>query len=84
MTNKSYLFLVVIIAIISLVLQTPFILSDPDIHISGSRGVNTDEGLYTCQVRNFINHKDLTLKKTDNFVKAPLFEAILFIPFKIF
>lgn len=65
-------------------MHIPFLLSDPDLHISDSRDANTDEGLNTCQIRNFVNHDDLTFSKSDNFVKTPLFGAILFIPFKIF
>ncbi len=65
-------------------MQIPFLTSDPDVNISESRGANTDEGLNTCQIRNLVNHNDLTLDKSDNFVKTPLFGMILFLPIKIF
>jgi hypothetical protein len=62
-----------------------FLSADPDIRISHqSRGPYTDEGLNTCQVRNFINHGRFDLLECDNFLKTPLFSAYLFIPFKIF
>ncbi len=82
--SKYYFFIILAIGILTLALQRPFLLADPDVNLSGSRGANTDEGLNTCQIRNFINHKDLTFKKSDNFIKTPLFSAVLFIPFKIF
>lgn len=67
-----------------ILLTVPFVLADPDIDISTSRDANTDEGLNSCQIRNFVNHQELTLNKSDNFVKTPLFGGILFIPLKIF
>lgn len=70
--------------ILTISMQIPFLTSDPDSNLSESRGANTDEGLNTCQIRNFVNHNDLTLDKSDNFVKTPLFGAILFLPIKIF
>jgi hypothetical protein len=83
MPSKSF-FIILAIGIITFILHSPFLLSNPDVNISASRGANTDEGLYTCQIRNFINHNDLTLNKSDGFIKTPLFGAVLFIPFKIF
>lgn len=82
--KKFYLFLVLLIGVITISMQIPFLLSDPDINISESTDANTDEGLNTCQIRNFVNHGDLTFNKSDNFVKTPLFGAILFLPFKAF
>ena len=81
---RNILFLVLAIGIVMFSLTAPFLLADPDIDISSSRDANTDEGLNTCQIRNFVNHNDLTLQKSDNFVKTPLFGGILFIPLKIF
>ncbi len=81
---RNNLFLILIIGFVFLLLTFPFMFADPDIDISSSRDANTDEGLNTCQIRNFVNHNDLTLDKSDNFVKTPLFGATLFIPLKIF
>ena len=71
--GRNILFLVLAIGIVMFSLTVPFLLADPDIDISSSRDANTDEGLNTCQIRNFVNHNDLTLQKSDNFVKTPLF-----------
>lgn len=76
--------LALILGIIPIALQFPFLFSDPDINISTSRGANIDEGLYTCQVRNFVNHGDLTFDKGDCVVKNPLYSALLIPPFEIF
>ena len=65
-------------------LQIPFIKADPDIQISWSRGANTDEGLHASQIRNFINHGNLGLQESDNFIKTPLFGAFLFAPIALF
>jgi hypothetical protein len=65
-------------------LHLPFISADPDQNISDSRGPNTDEGLNTFQIRNYINHGDLTFEKSDNFIKTPLFGVMLFFPFQLF
>ena len=64
--------------------QLNFIYSDPDLNISYSRGPWSDEGLNTCQIRNFIHSNDLTLSKSDNFVKTPMFGSILYLPYKLF
>ncbi len=72
------------IAVLMLSTQVPFFEADPDRYISGSRGANTDEGLNSCQIRNFIHHGDITMSKSDNLVKTPLFSALLFVPFKVF
>jgi hypothetical protein len=73
-----------IISLVVIALHLPFIQADPDYYISGSRGANTDEGLYTGQIRNLIHHKDLTLKKSDSLIKTPLFSAIQYLPLRIF
>ncbi len=65
-------------------LQVPFLHSDPDIRLSSSRDAFTDEGLNTCQLRNYVNHAQLDFKECDNLVKTPLFNLLLFLPLKIF
>lgn len=65
-------------------LQIPFIKADPDIQISWSRGANTDEGLHASQIRNFLNHGNLGLQESDNFIKTPLFGVYLFAPIALF
>lgn len=64
-----------------LLLHLPFMLADPDTEVSLlSRGPWTDEGLNTVQVRNFVNHGDLSVSECDNLIKTPIFGAIL-VPF---
>ncbi|MFH0759198.1 MAG: hypothetical protein V2B15_18060 [Bacteroidota bacterium] len=84
--NQKSLFLVIVIlsGLLLVLLHGPFLHADPDYHVSGSRGANTDEGLNSFQIRNYVNHHDLTFRKSDNFVKTPLFGAFLFVPFRIF
>lgn len=73
-----------LLSLIYFSLQVPFIKADPDRQISWSRGANTDEGLHTSQIRNFINHGNLGLQESDNFIKTPLFGAYLFAPIALF
>jgi hypothetical protein len=62
-------------------LHLPFIQADPDGLLAwGSRGAYTDEGLYTSQVRNYVNQGSFDINETDGFAKAPLFSAYL-LPF---
>jgi hypothetical protein len=82
--KRSHVLFIIALGIIAIVMQLPFVSADPDMNISTSRDASTDEGLNTCQIRNFVNHGDLTLNKSDNFVKTPMFGAVLFFPFKIF
>jgi hypothetical protein len=84
MRSRYKFLLVLVIGIVYASLQFPFVSADPDLNIAENRDANTDEGLNTCQIRNYVNHKDLTLTKSDNFIKAPLFGGLLFIPFKLF
>ncbi len=85
MILKRYKFLLIfLMGIMAIAIQVPFLQADPDMVISESRDANTDEGQYTNQIRNYINHNDLSLKKSDVLVKTPILSAILFIPFKIF
>jgi len=67
-----------------LILQIPFLQADPDLYLSHSRDAHSDEGLNTIQLRNYINHGYLSAWECDNLMKNPLFNLILFIPFKIF
>jgi len=82
--RKYNLALAVITALFLIAMHFPFLQADPDYYISGSRGANTDEGLYSLQIRNFINHGDFSFKKSDGLLKTPLFSAVLYLPFKLF
>lgn len=67
-----------------IVLQIPFLNADPDLYLSHSRDAHSDEGLNTIQLRNYINHGYLDPWECDNLMKNPLFNLILFLPFKLF
>ena len=82
--NKTYWFFCFLLIITLFISHLFFLSADPDVHISFSRGPFTDEGLNTCQLRNFINYGYLSFNECDNLVKTPLFNAILFLPFEIF
>lgn len=84
--NKSLLYILLFLSIITGLIHLPFLKSDPEKVITeeGSRDANTDEGLNSCQIRNFVNQGNITMDKSDNFVKTPLFGGILYAPFKIF
>lgn len=73
-----------ILVLFFIAIQVPFLQSDPDILFTDGRGANTDEGLNTCQIRNFVNHGVLTLDKSDNLIKTPFFSLLLCLPFKLF
>jgi hypothetical protein len=62
----------------------PFIKADADLELSWSRGAWTDEGLHTCQVRNYLQHDDHSLDKSDNLIKTPLFGALLYGSYSLF
>ncbi len=46
-----------------------------------SRGSWSDEGIYTIQIRNFINHGSFSATENDAFLKSPLLSAFLIVPF---
>ncbi len=74
-----------IILIGYIISQLPFLNADADlIMATGSRGSWTDEGLNTCQIRNFVNHGHFNLLDSDNFLKTPFFSLFLFPFFKLF
>jgi hypothetical protein len=75
----------ILILLLFLLMHIPFLQADPDILSDRySRGAWTDEGLYTSQIRNWVNHGDFSMWENDAFIKTPLF-GILHIPFfKIF
>lgn len=54
-----------------------FLSSDPGAHIGAGRDAWTDEGIYTSQVRNWINFGDLNLQENPTFFKTPFFGLML-------
>jgi hypothetical protein len=66
-------------------LHLPFLDADPHVKIAfNSVDAFTDEGLYTSQLRNFINHGYLDVRESDALIKSPLFNALLAVPLWIF
>lgn len=65
-------------------LHIPFLQADPDYYLSFSRDANTDEGLYTEQVRNKINYDKFGLYESSAAIKTPGFSALMYLPLSIF
>ncbi|MBK6344888.1 MAG: hypothetical protein IPF68_02945 [Bacteroidales bacterium] len=63
----------------------PFLNADPDSLLSlNTRGAWTDEGLYTAQLRDFINHGNFDLYNNNGFIITPVLQFILFPFYYIF
>ncbi|MBK6965653.1 MAG: hypothetical protein IPH20_17445 [Bacteroidales bacterium] len=63
----------------------PFLNADPDSLLSlNTRGAWTDEGLYTAQLRDFINHGSFDLYNNNGFIITPVLQIILFPFYYIF
>lgn len=63
----------------------PFLNADPDTMVSlNTRGAWTDEGLYTAQLRDFINHGHLELYNNNGFIVTPGFQLMLWPVFYLF
>lgn len=68
----------------ALLAQLYYINADPLPNISQSVGTYVDEGLNTCQARNFVNYGKWGFTECDNLVKSPLYNAYLVSVFKVF
>lgn len=77
-------FIFISLAILTFCSHIPFSNSDPDPNISFSRGPNTDEGLYTSNIRNYIINGDFNFEKSDVPLKSPAFPWIFYLPFLVF
>ena len=66
----------VLICVVLLALQAPFIRADADSGLGWSRGPYTDEALYSSQARNAVVTGRLDLAESDAALKAPLFSAV--------
>src|SRR5947207_12380290 len=83
-SSKASLYFFLYILLIFLT-HLPFLNADPHVHIAlNSVDAFTDEGLYSCQLRNFINHGYLNIKESDGLLKAPLFNIVLALPLFVF
>ncbi len=75
----------ILVLFLILLLNLPFLDADPDRTISiHTRGTWTDEGLYTSQIRNQINHGKFDLKENSTFVRGPIQNIIQYPVFLIF
>jgi 4-amino-4-deoxy-L-arabinose transferase-like glycosyltransferase len=63
-----------------LALHIPFLQADADINITSSRAAWTDEGIYSLQIRNWLNGFGFSIVETDAFLRTPLFN-ISVLPF---
>lgn len=84
--NKSSIIeLLVVILFASLYFSHfPFLSADADLTLGSGRGAWTDEGNYTSQIRNYINHNRFDISGYYTFLKTPLFSFFLLLPFKLF
>jgi 4-amino-4-deoxy-L-arabinose transferase-like glycosyltransferase len=65
------------IIILLFLLHLPFLTADPDTQTDlHTRGAWTDEGLYSSQVRNFLNTGTFEVKENSTFVRGPLYNVI--------
>lgn len=68
-----------------LLFHLPFLGADPDSLVSlNTRGAWTDEGLFTAQLRDYINHGTLNLYNSNGFILTPVLNAILFPFYELF
>lgn len=66
-----------IILLVFLAFHLPFLTADPDpVADPYTRGAFTDEGLYSSQVRNLIDHGYFGMKENSTFVRGPVFNLI--------
>jgi hypothetical protein len=81
--NRVRLVLWVLMALLFLA-HLPFLNADPDSLVSlNTRGAWTDEGLFTAQLRDFINNGGFDLYNNNGFILTPVLQLILF-PFYYF
>jgi hypothetical protein len=72
---KKYLPLIIVV--IYLILQLPFLTADPETNVEPlMRGAWTDEGLYASQIRNFVDHGNFDLKENTTFLRGPVYNII--------
>ncbi len=76
--------LVVIIYLLLYFSHFPFLSADADLSMASGRGAWADEGCYTCQIRNYINHNRTDMLRFDTILKAPVFSFFLMLPFRMF
>jgi len=67
----------VFIIVIYFILQLPFLNADPDKRVDPlMRHAWTDEGLYSSQIRNFVDQGSFDIKENSTFVRGPVFNLI--------
>lgn len=64
-----------------IIMHLPFVIADPDITADPlTRGAFTDEGLYSSQICNYVDHGNFDLHENSTMVRGPLL-GILLLPF---
>lgn len=72
---KKYLPLLIVITYF--ILQVPFLTADPETNVEPlMRGAWTDEGLYSSQIRNLIDHGHFDIKENTTFIRGPVYNII--------
>ncbi|MCK9613452.1 MAG: hypothetical protein M0R16_11275 [Bacteroidales bacterium] len=80
-------YLPAIIVILYFFLHFPFLKCDPDTLVDPTiymRDAWTDEGLYSSQIRNYVDHGTFSMTENSTFVRGPLFNVIQYPFFSIF
>ncbi|MDD4215522.1 MAG: hypothetical protein PHR81_12000 [Bacteroidales bacterium] len=75
------------VLIIFFLLHFPFLKCDPDTFVDPTiymRDAWTDEGLYSSQIRNYVDYGTFSMTENSTFVRGPLFNIIQYPFFKIF
>ena len=75
--KKNYIYFILFLIVL---IHLPFLNSDPDIAVDKiTRGAFTDEGLYTSQIKNFINSGIFNLYENKGaLIFAPFFNLMIF------
>jgi hypothetical protein len=81
--NNAFGLLMLVITLI-FIFQLPFINADPDAYLSFGRGVWTDPGLYTAQLKSFLINGDWLMENSPCLLITPLYSLILLLPSLIF
>jgi len=84
-SNYCHWAVVAFLFLLMLMLHQPFINADPDTLVSlNTRGAWTDEGLYTAQLRDYINHGIFNLTNNNGFIITPVFQLMIWPFYAIF
>ena len=72
--KNKYIFLILFLLLLC---HIPFLGADPDTLVDiDTRGAWSDEGLYSSQIRNLVNHHTFNIKENTTFIRGPLLNII--------